>query len=519
MPGSNPVVGRRLGRYRILDEIASGGMASVHIGQLIGPVGFARTVAIKRMHPHVARDPEFVSMFLDEARLAARIRHPNVVAAIDVVALKGELFLVMDYVQGESLSSLMRQARLCDASVSASVAVGIMSGVLYGLHAAHEATSERGEPLGIVHRDVSPQNVLVGIDGVARVVDFGVAKAARRLQTTADGQVKGKLRYMSPEQTQGQPIDRKTDIYAASVVLWELLTLRPLFRAEEPAAVVRAILAGQADPPSLFRSDIPDALDFAVMRGLSRDPDDRYSSAQEMGMAVQRALAPAPAPHVGNWVVSLAGEVLASRAIRIRDIESSGTTLDVANVSAETAVEPPAKPGLGHEVGPLDAPLGSTTEILPDEVSVATGPGAGHELSVEIPRPTLAASARLRRWAALALGLGLLTVVGFWWRACSRVSLSATATSTTSAGLIQQQAPADSTGGASNGVSHEEGGTTTAAEVSSSDPSAPDASGVAPRTRTKPYIPGPAKPRPNCDPPYVRDANGIRRYKPECLRP
>src|SRR5688572_13695305 len=164
-------------------------MATVHFGRLVGPVGFSRTVAIKRLHERLARDPDFVAMFLDEARLAARIRHPNVVPTFDVVAMEQELFLVMEYVQGDSLSRLMKVVRARNESVDPAFAVTIMTGVLHGLHAAHEATNERGEPLGIVHRDVSPQNVLVGVDGVPRVLDFGVAKAAGRAQTTKDGQL------------------------------------------------------------------------------------------------------------------------------------------------------------------------------------------------------------------------------------------------------------------------------------------------------------------------------------------
>src|ERR1700733_14777693 len=184
---------RILGRYALYDEIAAGGMATVHLGRLIGPVGFSRTVAIKRLHQQYAKNPEFVAMFLDEARLAARIRHPNVVPTVDVVAMEEELFLVMEYIQGESLSRLFRAASVAAAPIPRSVAVTIMAGVLHGLHAAHEAKTEHGQPLDIVHRDVSPQNVLVGVDGVARVLDFGVAKAAHRVQTTQDGRIKGKL--------------------------------------------------------------------------------------------------------------------------------------------------------------------------------------------------------------------------------------------------------------------------------------------------------------------------------------
>src|ERR1700709_2034653 len=188
---------RVVGRYALYGAIAAGGMATVHLGRLLGPVGFSRTVAIKRLHAQFASDPEFVSMFLDEARLAARIRHPHVVPTLDVVALSGELFLVMDYVHGVSLSKLLREVNMKHIPMPIDIVASVLVGALRGLHAAQSAVSERGLPLGIVHRDVSPQNVIVGSDGLARVLDFGVAKASWRIQTTRDGQVKGKLSYMA----------------------------------------------------------------------------------------------------------------------------------------------------------------------------------------------------------------------------------------------------------------------------------------------------------------------------------
>ena len=217
-----------VGRYALHHEIASGGMAVVHIGRLMGPVGFARTVAIKRLHPHLAHNPEFVAMFLDEARLAARIRHPNVVSTLDVVATEGELFVVMEYVPGDALARLLFTASSRGESVPLAIASSIMVDVLHGLHAAHEASDERGQPLGLVHRDVSPHNVLVGTDGAAHLIDFGIAKAAGRAQVTREGQLKGKLAYMAPEQLKGSSggakVDRRADVFAVGTILWEIVT-------------------------------------------------------------------------------------------------------------------------------------------------------------------------------------------------------------------------------------------------------------------------------------------------------
>jgi eukaryotic-like serine/threonine-protein kinase len=230
-------MGKPLGRYVLFDAIARGGMATVHFARLSGPVGFSRTVAIKRLHANFATDPEFVAMFLDEARLAARIRHPNVVPTLDVVASGGEVFIVLEYVSGEALVKLWRGHNARGEIIPVPISLAIMANALQGLHAAHEVRDEQGHPLGIVHRDVSPQNIIVGTDGVARVLDFGVAKAAGRLQETGDsGALKGKIAYMAPEQITGGAVSRQTDVYAASVVLWELLTGRRLVDGENDAA-------------------------------------------------------------------------------------------------------------------------------------------------------------------------------------------------------------------------------------------------------------------------------------------
>jgi serine/threonine-protein kinase len=311
-----------VGRYAMYGEIAAGGMATVHYGRLLGPVGFSRTVAIKRLHPHYAKDPEFVAMFLDEARLAARIRHPNVVQTLDVVARDGELFLVMDYVQGESLSKLARAARQQERPLPVAIVSAILCGALQGLHAAHEATNEHGEPLGIVHRDVSPQNVLVGADGVPRVLDFGVAKAAGRIHTTREGQLKGKLAYMATEQLRADTVDRRTDVYAAGVVLWEALTLQRLFAGESEAVVVTSVLERVVQPPSAIVAGLPAGVDDVVMRALERDPSRRFATAQQMALALEASVSPASNMRVADWIQGLAGDVLAVRAKSVARIES-----------------------------------------------------------------------------------------------------------------------------------------------------------------------------------------------------
>ena len=215
----------KFGRYALGPELGSGGMATVSFGAATGALGFARPVAIKRIHATRASDAELLDAIRDEARIASRVRHPNVVSVIDVIEEGGDVGIILEYVHGDALSSLLRKARAAPRPVPVAVAVAVIVDVLHGLHAAHTARDEAGRPLVVVHRDVSPQNVIVGADGVARVLDFGISKAENRASVTRDGRVKGKLRYMAPEQLGGD-VTPAADIYAAGIVLWELLAGR-----------------------------------------------------------------------------------------------------------------------------------------------------------------------------------------------------------------------------------------------------------------------------------------------------
>lgn len=332
------------GRYALHGPIATGGMATVHFGRQLGAGGFARTVAIKRLRGEFLESQELVSTLLDEARLASRIRHPNVVATLDMVAAEDEVFLVMEYVAGESLSRLLQKLQAQNARVSPKLASGLLCGILHALHAAHEATDERGEPLGIVHRDVSPQNVLVGADGLTRLVDFGIAKGKGRLQTTRAGQLKGKVAYMAPEQILGEEPDRRSDIYAAAVVLWEVLTGRRLFVASDAAGdhfnLIPKILEADIDPPS-DAADIPRVLDAIVMRGLNRRPDARYATAREFAVALEDAVGVASNRQIGEWVESVVAVELAERARQVQALEAA--SLGVHRGQAERVVQATVK--------------------------------------------------------------------------------------------------------------------------------------------------------------------------------
>jgi serine/threonine-protein kinase len=503
-----------IGRYALYEPIASGGMATVHLGRLLGPVGFSRTVAIKRSHPEMAADPEFVSMFLDEARLAARIRHPNVVSTLDVVALEGELFLVMDFVQGESLSRLMRASKTLGQKIPPPIACTIMAGALHGLHAAHEAKNERGEPLRIVHRDVSPQNILVGVDGIARVLDFGVAKAVGRVATTREGQIKGKLSYLAPEQLGGS-ISRQSDIYAASVVLWEALTSERLFSADNPGELLSHILNRRVPPPSGLVPGLAPALDAIVLRGLAREPADRFATAREMAVELERNGGQVSAVEVGEWVERVAKDAIAARAKKVAEIEhhspdehgSSPTPAEQAAAFAEARQERASR----HHTSTTIAEVGYRAE----RASAAEWQPAQTDASIASIAKNPAAEPRSKRarWAAAGAALAIAAVVGATAVRSARRSPAATSlqpSAVESAPLVAPDpAPPPIASAAPSAEAPAEPPDTSAKPTRSDH-------GGSIKPRTPPHH-APKKAAVDCSFPYTIDADGIQHVRKECL--
>jgi serine/threonine-protein kinase len=359
--------GRQIQRYRIFGAIAAGGMATVHLARLTGPAGFSRIVAMKHLHPHFSADPEFRVMLIDEAWLAARVRHPNVVPILDVLAEDGDIFIVMEYVHGEPLSVLRRAAEKLALTPSLPVCSAIMVAALQGLHAAHDARTETGLMLQIVHRDVSPQNIIVSADGVPMVIDFGVAKAIQAHEETKPGVIKGKSGYMAPEQIRGEEVTRAADIFAAAIVLWELLTSRRLFGGgTELERMNRALLGTGVVPPSQIVSGIPAELDAVVMKGLCPEPKQRFESALEMADALERAIPPASQRTLAAWVRLISAGSLARRAELLNEIELSAVTArapEVIELEAPTVVSPDLAGGSDQRLlsaGPLQVrPAGS----------------------------------------------------------------------------------------------------------------------------------------------------------------
>jgi serine/threonine-protein kinase len=324
-------------RYELLTKIASGGMGTVYVGRLRGAAGFRRLVAVKRAHPHLVEQKSFAKMLLKEAKLASLIQHPNAVSVVDVEELEGELLLVMDYVDGVPLSSLITALDPEEGQpVPPSVAVRIALDVAAGLHACHSARDEDGQELGLVHRDVSPQNVLVGSDGQARLTDFGIAKSlVQDDKLTQTGTMRGKSGYMAPEYAATGALDRRSDVFALGVVLWETLAGERLFRGATELETLRLLTETEAPPVSSRASWIGDGLDHVIAVALDRDPDRRFDTAEAFANALEQAARGldlvARHREVGDLVRTLFGEMLDERRRAVR----LGATLEPGTITSD----------------------------------------------------------------------------------------------------------------------------------------------------------------------------------------
>lgn len=317
-PGTPPttIVRHRVGRYVLLEEFAAGGMATVHYGCMTGSQGFRRIVAIKRMRPGLLDEAAARETLVDEGRVAARVQHVNVVQTIDVVADGKELLLVLEYVIGESLDRLVKAAATLKQRIPRDVVAALIAGSLRGLHAAHQARGTDGMPLELVHRDVSPHNIIVDASGVPRVADFGIAKARGRLQNaTQTGQLKGKLAYVAPEQIHGDS-SPASDVFSTGVVLWECLSLSRLFKGKSEAEVLTSVL--QCEVPDIPGAD-PQLL-LIARTALSRLPQHRYGTALVMAEAIEATGIASPS-EVAAWLRGLVSETLDARQARVRALE------------------------------------------------------------------------------------------------------------------------------------------------------------------------------------------------------
>ncbi len=388
---ANPGV-RRLGRYTLRYRIAQGGMASVYLAQLAGTAGFEKWIAVKTIHPHIATSNRFVNMFLDEAQLASRLDHPNLCSVFDFGEERGTWFIAMEYLHGETFGVVARTGWSAQQPPPYVIIARILADAARGLHAAHELRLPSGEHAGVVHRDVSPENIFVTYAGPTKVVDFGVARWKSQSQDrTVAGELKGKIAYMCPEQLREEVVDRRADIWSLGVVLWEVTVGRRLFRRKTDAGTVYAVLNDRVPRPARFRPDYPPALAAIVAKALARDRDHRYQTALEFARALEQWLASTGEPtgtgEVGEYMHSLFAEQIAFREklLRTTHIEAPveevsqmwrSSPIDVSEVDSAQDGIPDARPS-----SPVDMSEEATllnpqryVNVLPESLALSAPP-------------------------------------------------------------------------------------------------------------------------------------------------
>jgi eukaryotic-like serine/threonine-protein kinase len=387
-----------LGRFEIVGHLATGGMAEILLARAGGPSGFERVAVLKRVLPHLAREPRFVQMFLDEARIAALIRHPNVVQIQELVHERDQLYIVMEYLEGESVAGLLRRLLVQQQSLSPALAAHLIAEACSGLHAAHELVDNAGQTLGVVHRDVSPQNIFVTYGGAVKVLDFGIAVARDRLSKTETGQLKGKFEYMAPEQCRGKPLDRRADVFALGAVLYECSLRRRLFKRENQLLTLKAITAEAIPAPTAIDPSYPAELERVVLRALARSRSERYQSAAELRrdlIAVSRGLEPQLVGDdaLRSLMQGLFADRIQSKRDMLRRVRDGSTITSLPAAESDDAVEIPSL--ASH--APEDHES-STTLVTPYEIG---------QRSLPLPR----------RWRLTALGLllGIPIVILLWF--------------------------------------------------------------------------------------------------------
>jgi serine/threonine protein kinase len=327
--GRKPI---RFGKYTLVDRIAVGGMAEIFLARQAGLEGFEKTIVIKRIRPHLSKQPNFVKMFLNEAKLAAQLNHPNIVQIYDLGKIGDSYFIAMEYIFGRDMRRIIPKADALGIPFPMVYALKIASSVCEGLYYAHQRADMYGNALHIVHRDVTPENIFVSFDGTVKVLDFGIAKAANQIEQTRAGEIKGKLSYMSPEQCTGKVLDCRSDLFSLGVVLYEWLTGFKLFTGESEVAILKSITEGKIYAPSYFKADIPEAVEHILMRALDKDRDSRYQSAWEMQYDLDQFLSQyefTPSNiHLANFLKQLFNDELEEEKSRLGSLRVPGAGAD-----------------------------------------------------------------------------------------------------------------------------------------------------------------------------------------------
>ena len=387
-------------------------MATVYVGCLSGPAGFRRIVAIKRAHPHLLEDPACRRMLVTEAKMAALVRHPNVIGVQDVEELDGELLLVMDYIEGGSLAQMLR-ANTPELRLAPSLALRVIGDACEGLHAMHHLRDDDGNALGLVHRDVSPQNILVGMDGMARLADFGIAKSSSPEwpSHTESGALRGKTGYLAPEYVETTLARPQSDIFSLGVVAWEAITRQRLFKGATDVETIKQVRSKAVPPPSTLVPELPSGVDEVILKALARDPGDRWSTARAFGEALEQVLSEnhALASHgaVQGHMQAIFLDALTKRRAAIRTLQAAPPPRPVSVSEVEAAeIVPP------HEQTP--PPPTPSTESMPESAAVALPPKVDRKtpsLTDDEPPASRLATTASKPNHILALSAAVLSVV------------------------------------------------------------------------------------------------------------
>jgi serine/threonine-protein kinase len=344
------------GKYTLIDRIAVGGMAEIFLARQAGLDGFEKTIVIKRIRPHLSKQASFVRMFLNEAKLAAQLNHPNIVQIYDLGRIAESYFIAMEYIFGRDMRRIIPKADSLEIPFPMVYALKIASSVCEGLYYAHQKADPYGNPLNIVHRDVSPENVFVSFDGTVKILDFGIAKAANQIEQTGAGEIKGKLSYMSPEQCRGLSLDCRSDLFSLGVVLFEWLTGFKLFTGDSEVSIMKSIIDGKIYAPSYFKADIPQPVEDILMRALAKDREERFQTAWDMQYAIDHFLTQyefTPSNiHLSNFLKQLFQDELEEERARV----AQRVQLSAAGAS----VNAPAA-GPNDAAAPEDIDLGPST--------------------------------------------------------------------------------------------------------------------------------------------------------------
>ena len=384
-----------LGKYQLVRKLASGGMAEVFLARAAGPMGFEKTVVVKRILPHLAEEQNFISMFLSEARLAAQLNHPNVVQVFDFGEADGTYFLVMEFIDGVNLRVLFRKANEQKDPLAFTLVSRIISHACEGLAYAHDFVDPAtNEPMGLVHRDVSPDNVLIARNGSVRVVDFGIAKAAGQTNLTKTGTVKGKFAYMPPEQLTGQPLDCRADVFALGIVMYELLTGRKPFDTSNEAFIVRAIMYEPFAPAAQFRPAVPEALQRILDKAMAKSRDDRYADCRAFQSDLERFILSQGEP-VSQYQLSQLVQKIAPAAAFVPPAAPSAPSslqLPPIGVPPQHATIQDEQVHIATSLLATPAPQPSVIALVPKARSPLAPPVPMQDLSV--PQPPLELASR-----------------------------------------------------------------------------------------------------------------------------